>query len=611
MRIKQIQINNYKSFLASDVLELTPGFNIIVGANNVGKTALAEALGSSFQNNPHRSLITIPYSGTQVEPNSSIKLCIQLDEGDFLKILTMHSQNSFRIPTLASGNPSMQRKEALETVTKFNEGFEITFMCIAGGFESFELGTIQSQITPNFKGSMTIELKRLTKQLEPKVHGAYDAKQNVLFDIRQQIRQRVYRFSPERLNIGQTTVSNSKDLNSNASNLAAVLNQLQTANYRRFKRLVDYTKAIFPLIQDISVPPSGNNNVEVKIWEIDPESERSDLAIPLSESGTGLGHVLSILYVVLNSDHPSVIIIDEPQSYLHPGAVRKLINILHQHPQHQYIIATHAADVITATNPENIILVRKKDSESYFEQIDASETQKLRLFLSELGVRLYDVFGADNVLWVEGPTEEQCFPIILREIVKHPALGTVVLGVLNTGDLEGKDADRVYEIYRRLSSGSGRILPPAIGFIFDREMRTQEQIDDLKRKSNGDMHFLLRRMYENYLLNSKAIVHLMSTLENFSDTPIESKDIDEWVEEHRFDSKFYSGVSPDASNWLDEVHGAKLLNAMFRELSETRYEYDKIAYGLELTKWIVNNEPDELNEIVELLREIVTSPTDS
>lgn len=49
------------------------------------------------------------------------------------------------------------------------------------------------------------------------------------------------------------------------------------------------------------------------------------------------------------------IVIDEPQSYLHPGAAKKLIEILQEFPQHQYFIATHSAEIIAAANPSTIV----------------------------------------------------------------------------------------------------------------------------------------------------------------------------------------------------------------------------------------------------------------
>lgn len=43
MRIERFRIQNCKSFIDSGEVELSGGFNVLVGANNVGKTALLEA----------------------------------------------------------------------------------------------------------------------------------------------------------------------------------------------------------------------------------------------------------------------------------------------------------------------------------------------------------------------------------------------------------------------------------------------------------------------------------------------------------------------------------------------------------------------------------------
>lgn len=44
MYISKFQVSNYKSFRDTVEITLTPGINIITGQNNVGKTALLEAL---------------------------------------------------------------------------------------------------------------------------------------------------------------------------------------------------------------------------------------------------------------------------------------------------------------------------------------------------------------------------------------------------------------------------------------------------------------------------------------------------------------------------------------------------------------------------------------
>lgn len=72
MRIASFKITNYKSFRATDEAVLAEGFNVIVGPNNVGKTAMVEALGLHFSHKPHRSLSTAPRATTATEPVSQI-----------------------------------------------------------------------------------------------------------------------------------------------------------------------------------------------------------------------------------------------------------------------------------------------------------------------------------------------------------------------------------------------------------------------------------------------------------------------------------------------------------------------------------------------------------
>jgi len=226
---------------------------------------------------------------------------------------------------------------------------------------------------------------------------------------------------------------------------------------------------VLPEIEAVTFRPNeqGGGRVRALLWNIDQDTEREDLAVPLSESGTGVGQVLAILYVVFTSEYPRTIVIDEPQSFLHPGAVRKLFEILKGYPQHQYMITTHSPNAVIAADPRALFLVRKEGEESVVEQLDVCETRDQARFLREVGASLSGVFGANNVLWVEGATEEECFPLIVSKVAERQLLGTKIVGVLSTGDLGGRHSRDVYRIYEGLSQ-SGGLLPPAVGFIFAR-----------------------------------------------------------------------------------------------------------------------------------------------
>jgi hypothetical protein len=311
-----------------------------------------------------------------------------------------------------------------------------------------------------------------------------------------------------------------------------------------------------------------------------------------------------MLYVVLTAEYPRTIIIDEPQSFLNPGAVRKLIEILKQYAQHQFIITTHSPEVVSVVNPQTLFLLRKVEAETMIEQLESAAAQDQKLLLSEVGARLSDVFGADNILWVEGATEEQCFPLIVEKALQKPLQGTKILGVVQTGDFESKHSRLILQIYDRLSKGSG-LIPPAIGFIFDREGRSQQDQQDLIRRSHDKVVFLPRRMYENYLLNPHAIAAVASQIEGFRDTSVTPEEVERWLQSNHCDRKYYDSDISEAERtgdgWMQNMHGAKILVDIFKDFSECRVEYDKVKYSMALTEWILEHAPADLAEVANMI----------
>ena len=198
----------------------------------------------------------------------------------------------------------------------------------------------------------------------------------------------VYAFKAERYNLGTAPAGNSGILAPDASNLAEVLSVLQKhpTQWHQFRT---YARAVFPNVYDISVGPAGPNVVEVQIWNEPPQGLPKELAVSVSESGTGIGQVLAILaVVVMAGSRPRTIIIDEPQSFLHPGALRTLVEILAEHDQHQFIIATHSPIVITAAVPAQILKTVRNGPVTAIQQIDLEKNEHLRAFLRDVGARL-------------------------------------------------------------------------------------------------------------------------------------------------------------------------------------------------------------------------------
>jgi energy-coupling factor transporter ATP-binding protein EcfA2 len=460
--ISCFQVGNFKSFYQPPPLKFTQGFNIISGQNNSGKTALLKALSLDFFGKPHRSLRTLPTRNMAPDQTSWIDVSFTLPTAEVKELfLAFGGGRLFSVVRPAPTSQSSQNighsdysNESAQRLVDFifseqDLTFKIRFDAGANTPTRPRLLEVPSYglYEPQRTESNQFPYAQFHVQKDGTLHAVSASGFAGLSDFGLELvpffRQRVYRFEAERMNLGSGAHGGNILLAPNAGNLPEVLNQLQH-NRARFRDPNSQLNKILPQVKEMSVRATGPGQVEIVVWCHDPESQREDLAVPSSESGTGIGQVLAILYVVMTSDRPQVIIIDEPQSFLHPGAARKLMEFLKLSP-HQFIIATHSATIIATANPETITLARFEKGETTLEQLDAKLEKGIRSIMAELGIRLSDVFGADNILWVEGRTEEECFPIIVETILRRRMMGTVILGVKQTGDLEGRDPKRVFK----------------------------------------------------------------------------------------------------------------------------------------------------------------------
>lgn len=628
MHISRYKIRNYKGFLESPEMELSPGFNVVVGQNSSGKTALLEALSLKFVGNPHRSLRTAPSPDAQPDPVSVVNLSITVGREELFDFLLAAGGPPLAIVlpaaacdltpgyNLATRGPVDKQRFIERILSRDTLTFSLTAARDPAGN-----GNLRSESLPTFGVYPPAGSPGMHDFVEFRVgvdksitlaggRGSAAATHEMGYRLFPLLASHIYRFDAQRFNLSVGRFGGSRILSSQAENLPEVLNVLQAnpARFREYKALVG---EIFPHLNDISVPPArSGGDLQIVVWTVDPESGRVDLARPLGECGTGVGQVLAILYVVLTAVRRQVILIDEPQSFLHPGAVRKLIEVLRQHSSHQYIVATHSPAVIAACEPETITLARLGAGGTTLERVEVGKTRSLQLCLSEVGARLGDVFGADNVLWVEGPTEELCFPKIVRGVARRPLMGTAIVGLRRVGDLQGRDAERVLEMLDALSRGAS-LMPPAVGIIIDSECRTEAEKEGIARRRGRIVRFLPRRMYENYLLDSDAIAAVAADIEGFRSPAVRADEVEALLTEMRGAAEYFCRGSAGSGEgeWLRGIDGARVLRDIFGRLSETRVSFSKVTHSVALTEWLVKHKPERLREVAELLDEVLSAET--
>ena len=463
MWIKQIEIENFKSFYEPETMRFAAGFNLILGANNAGKSSVLQALDLTQEfSAPHRSVRSLPAHGmrTKADSRAMITARVTLDE--------------------------------------------------------FREARVETTWWLPIRDECATEVSEMTM----------------------------------------------------ASRTLALLGEREIA---------------------ISLERGGLERVQI-------EGERIGMAPALPRIPSAAlavtefpeGPQVAALYVVLTSRQPQVICIDEPNQFLHPKALRELLQILaSEGKQHQYILTAHSAEVISAVRAETVTLLTLDNGMTRVRQTTQGGLATLRDGFADLGIRATELHGRDQVLWVEGQTEELVFPTLLAHFCARYAAGTAVLCVHDTGafDKRGFDPIRVVEIYRRLT-GASALVPPMVAVVLDRERRTADACAKLEADKRAHLRFLPRRMLENYLLHPQGVAAVLSELGCTVD-----------ADQIRAAMERAAPVDHSRERDLDQVDGGQVLSAVFAHCSGALWEFKKTRDVPALVEWLIANDPNFLQPL--------------
>lgn len=595
MRITKVKLNNFVCFYDAPEFELGPGINFVVGKNNAGKTTLINALEKRVPTEQHRSPETIPTDGTT--RRSEIKRGILIEiappeeeiDGQIKNVLDNLQQNrSYR-----------QFSYDYNTLRKLLvEGLRVRYWFEGSAAQPKRVdraihGYVLSPDAPN------------TDNVIYRLCNGLNVHQNVassLIALASSVRMsgldkldtHIFRFDALRPVQSQGSQSRNVALASDGTNLTQVLRTLQGEDTYVWHRYLEAVKLVLPEIQDLRIRPNDDDSATIIVEFYPPLARRTDLAVSLDNCDTGFGQVLAMLYVVVCHDKlkPRIILIDEPNTFLHPGAVRRLLSVFHDHQHHQYIIATHSPTAIMSVRNKRILHVTRENHVSSLKSVNVEDNEKLEAMLNEIGSSRSDIFGMDAYIWVEGKTDKICFDLVMDMHGGLPA-GVEIIDLVHTGDFSDKKRGVLIEqIYARLS-GSVGILPSVLAFVFDGDLQNDDFEDTDTRK------FLPRQNYESYLIVPDILADILNR--DAADDKVSDHtgaSVEDWIREKH--KREY-----DDLEWLKSVDGAKLLNNMFQDLAGISYKGNKAQYGEEITKLILASKPSHFHEIVDLIKSIL------
>jgi hypothetical protein len=408
---------------------------------------------------------------------------------------------------------------------------------------------------------------------------------------------------PRAIELAEKTVLPSPVLEPSGRNLTDVLVHLRNSEPAINTRLTEFIREAFPQIEDIVVPPSSQQGAgymgEPTVYYAGTRARR----IPLRHCGTGVLQMLVLGVAVMTAPPGHLILIDEPQAYLHPHAERTLFELLAAHPEHQYVVATHSHATLAQAGVAQTRLIATDDGAS---RVTAGADPAS--LLDELGVSAADLWLADALIWVEGPSDVAAIERVLRgDAPRATRVSTVVKALPDASQASSGARKTVERTYKLVSALAAAVLPMPVRmtFLFDGDEKTDEERQRIDEASRGQAVFLEVREIENYFLASPDVIGAALAARLEPGTTVDPDDIATRVQsmlgEHGDAKLFPAGVR---LNPVADVKGSELLDRLWWDLSDSRY--DKVADAARLVDAALELAPASIQPLRDIIGKIVS-----
>ena len=191
---------------------------------------------------------------------------------------------------------------------------------------------------------------------------------------------------------GDCPVNDNACLRDNGSNLAAYLYHLMLTDEKAFRLIEGVISSVAPYFKEFKLRPDANHKESIRLeWE----EKDTDMYLNGYSFSDGTLRFIALATLLLQSDTPEIIIIDEPELGLHPAAINKLAELVKRASiKSQIILSTQSTNLLNCFETEDVIVVDRIDNQSVFRHLSGEELEK---WMDEYNLSISDLWEKNMI----------------------------------------------------------------------------------------------------------------------------------------------------------------------------------------------------------------------
>lgn len=339
---------------------------------------------------------------------------------------------------------------------------------------------------------------------------------------------------------------------------------------------IEDVRIVFP---ELRLDKAFNPEIEIKDKYLE-----NNISITYRGSGIQRHLILALLeiYRKLEIGKSCILLMEEPEIYLHIGAQKKMCSILKDiSKEGQVIISTHSNIFVDKSDLSTTYLLIKENGETKLRKFEGD-----REILDELGISPSDIFLTNGIIFVEGPSDVEIVKIFANAIFENWEEYNIAILPIGGSNIEYHDPATLLKVN------------PNIAVILDSDIKCESS--DLPPKKRE-----LKQKFENLGIPTyfwKKDEKYVRTIENlFTKEAIEqalSIELESEIEP-------YEDVPTKLSRELFKRRGDYIPDdpkneELIRELNEKGKLYNKIKHGKKIANKMI-----ELNQIPDSVRDVL------